>query len=175
MNNDLFVISVGDIFPIKVHEGISICLDQTGFMVIVSLPGLSFGEIKAFSENEINLKLCKVDSQVAFFHIYIKDLFDGDVAFTILNTPYGVNGLIADENSYVNAFTFVLVESTNSQVAALRVIGTSQDFAKEIYNVSKEQDAYGLNDYHNAVISTQMIYSQQDIVNKFTIAEYSVK
>lgn len=165
-------IGVGEVFPLNIHEGASVYFDETGFLFMVKFPNLSVQEILAFRTNPVKINLCKVDEQLAFFNLCIKDSFDGDIAFTINQTSCGLKGLVAGDNLYTNIFSFVLVEGTNSKVAALRTIGVSQEFSRQIYEVCKEQEAYGLHNYDLAVTMIQNKYNSEELLNNFSICEF---
>ena len=168
-------IGVGEVFPLDIHEGASVYSDETGFLFMVKFPNLSIQEVVAFRTNPIKINLCKVDEQLAFFNLNIKDSFDGDIAFTINQTSCGLKGLVAGDNLYTNIFTFALIEGTNSKVAALRTIGVSQEFSKKIYEVCKEQEAYGLRNYNFSVTAIQQKYSSDELLKNFSVCEYISK
>ena len=171
-SDDIFMLSVGNKSPFVSNEGLSIYFDNCGYTLITSLTNLTQDEINAFRSNKITINLCKVDQQVAFFHIRIDGFYDGDVAFSILKSGSTIKDMCTENGEYANLFSLVLVESTTNTIAALRTLGVSQDFAKNIYNVCKEQTEYGLHNYLDKVLEIQAKYTSEEVVKKFSVSKY---
>ena len=171
MQNEVLRLGVGENSPFELVEGVSIYYNK-GYTIVVALPKLTIGEIIAFRKNELSMNLCKVDSQVSFFYIDVLGFYNADIAFTILKTGSTVEDMYVGNGEYCNVFNFVLVESTTNKVAALRCIGSSQEFAKAIYDVCVEQTKYGLDDYDRNAVNIQRKYSTEDLVNNFSICKY---
>ena len=171
------LLSVGEKYPLEIKSDFSIYLGESGFLVTICFPNLSNSEIENFRHNELNISFCKVDKQLAFFNFSIDEFIDNcDVAFSIVLTECGSKGLkCADNTSFTNAFTFVLVDQIGNEIKALRAVGVSQDMAKVIYETALEQEKSGLNNYKEEIFKVQNLYSPIEIKNKFKVAEYTFK
>lgn len=165
---EIIKIQKGERFPYELpNSNIAVTFNNNGFSFVISFPGLTSEEIKAFTENDIKITLCKCNSKVAFFNINIDGFFFGEVAFNILETSYTEKDI-----RETNVFSFILVDEYGSITKGIRLLGVSDEFVLKIADVCKEQEIIGSDNYINEVLSVLNKYSSNDLVDMFSICEY---
>lgn len=173
--------------PIQTQQGFQIIYDESGFLLILSLPNLSEKEIRAFNEDDITINFSIVDNE-GFFIINIDNLIDNsDIAFTFNLTNNLENKtldeIISEEYKIKNvnegyAFNLVLVEQYGNIIKGLRVLGLGTEISLAINEYYKKclanKDTFSKEIYNNKILKILKKYTINNILNN-SIASYITK
>lgn len=163
--------TVGEVCPIHTEVGASILYDNGMFTVFVKMSDLYKEDIKAFTNNELKLALCKYDPKTLFFVYGIKGfVYMSDIAFNINYTVDKAQGLITNfEDGTGYGFTFILIEEETNVIKAMRTVGITKRFSDVINECCTEQANAGAAGYEETIKKVYRSYTAERLVQHFIV------
>jgi hypothetical protein len=171
-------ISVGKEFPLaKVREGGMIDLKEEGLVCFIGFNNVSKREIMEFRKGILKINLSYINN-IIFFVLEIGNAIFLDIPFHsgLIRPTTSIEEVTKRNKMGIYPLHMYLVDTKDNTLKAMRVIGLSVDFSKEIEETIEKQkeEIFNNNDFTKNLNYLFRILSQKDIKDK-SFAKYETK
>ena len=143
---------------------------STGPMLIICMPALTRREIEAARKGRVELALYD-HPPVIFVLCKIEGLLDwSDCPFSVRLCKDEIDLSLPIEEGKGLGLQIVLVESTTGIVKALRLVGTSTEFARELRAAMVKQTIrpFSPDEYDRAIAEVYALYTSDQLLKRAT-------
>lgn len=188
MSNNInqLIFTTGEKAPIDFESGLSVFLHNSDNVnIILKMSDIEDIEKEVFETGDITLGFQKYDNNLFntdydcySFSFKIGEIFEDGIVFCNFNiAPEGFYLSKHIKEGFGYGFDIILIDEENV-VKSIRMIGTSTEFSKTIFkeynnSINNKFDKLKYEDSLISVAESIDMYENDEIVDKFTIAQFS--
>ncbi|HBF2930502.1 hypothetical protein NBN67_19405 [Clostridioides difficile] len=157
-------IAVGEKFPTKLHDGLSITFGEAGFTVTFKLDNLSEEEILEFCTGNLRIDISFLEKIMFFIFTNPHGIGNADIPFDIHFTDVKEMQDIKENEGY--RMDLILIEGKNNIVKGFRMISFStkaSEYIKKCTEVQLLEKGFNKENYVNKVINLHRRYNLKEI------------